>query len=456
MVACHELNKAQAMSYAAPNVAMSFLFGPLMLMQGIYSKYHGVALSAIALIIFWINVFDAVTDPMAGRLADRYYQRYQRRKPIMLMGALIYLVGCFFLYIPPSNVGEWYIAAGYLTVYVGMKFFDIPHQAWPSELESGSDGRNKLYTLRSFSMFFGTLLFFALPMMPFFSSTEITPETLKWSVVVAAVLLLPSLAICMMSVPEAQSDANEKLDSSPVGYSFIQVILSNRPLLLFLLAVFCSGTGVSMTLALQFIYIDTFLGSGAQFSMVFVISSVASMASLALWYKLANLIGNIRCWLLGAAMMVLGVISIGRLTPGGDITPLLLTMVWIGVSGASFSIMMPSVLSVIVDYSHWKFGLDNAATYFSLLIMMTKVNLAIGGATALAIVGWYGFDPSSTSAHSAEAVRGLRWAIAWLPAIIISMALILIAISPLRKHRHAIILRRLGQQGQQSPLMTSK
>ncbi|MCT2534102.1 MFS transporter [SAR92 clade bacterium H231] len=447
MMSSNPLDLRQALNYAMPATAIYFLFGPLLILQGIYSKYFGLALTSIAAVLFFANLLDAVTDPVVGYISDRYYRRTGKRKPFIVLGSLLFLLSTYFLYIPPENVTTIYFLSWFVAVYLALKLFDIPHLAWPNELTQCPRGRNQLYGLRSFMMFAGSLMFYALPQLPFFDTTEITPQTLKWSFFLAAVLLIPTLFSCIKWMPDGVRVDGHCIQNQAVEFSLLKIILTNKPLLVFLLAVFLSGSGVGMWASLNFIYIDAYLGLGDKFSLIYVISLASSMFALGVWYKTANRIGNIKTWMLGVSMMAMGIFCIGMLTPGSqEFIPLLLIMVFLNVGIASNNIMAPSLLSHIVDYGSWKFGADHAATYFSIFTMVTKVNLAIGSAIGLGIVGWYGFEPSSTSGQSDDAIFGLRIAITWIPVCIVATSIMIIAFIPICTRRHSIILKRLKKR----------
>lgn len=68
--------------------------------------------------------------------------------------------------------------------------------------------------------------------------------------------------------------------------------------------------------------------------------------------------------------------------------------------------------------------------------------MAIGGSMGLAIAGYYGFDPAA-DAHTAESVSGLRLVIAWFPAGLILLSVILFLINPLTAHGHTLVRNRL-------------
>ena len=143
------------------------------------------------------------------------------------------------------------------------------------------------------------------------------------------------------------------------------------------------------------------------------------------------------------ALVVSGLFGTGLLSPDKDGWILLLICMTLMYSGfAAFGIIVPSLLSDIIDYGTWKGGSDRGATYFSLYTLLNKTVGAVGGALGVAIASWYGFDPIIIT-HSHEAIFGLRLAIAWIPALIILLSMFFIARIPITARRHAIIRRRL-------------
>ena len=106
---------------------------------------------------------------------------------------------------------------------------------------------------------------------------------------------------------------------------------------------------------------------------------------------------------------------------------------------------LPAMLSEIIDYSALKYRTKNTATYYSLYMFLGKFNIAAGGGLGLAIAGWYGFD-ATTTVQTSEGVTGLLIAMAWLPIVFASIALVLILLGPINTRRHRIIRRRLDSR----------
>jgi glycoside/pentoside/hexuronide:cation symporter, GPH family len=449
----------QAVAYGSPLLSLSFLMGPITVLQGIYAKHFGLALTSIATVLLIARVFDAVSDPVIGYCADRYQASRGNRKPFVITGAVLFTISSWFLYVPfgfdpeqgNSSVSVGYFLVWFLAFYLGYTLFEIPHIAWGGELACDAQEKNRVYSIRAFCGLLGTLLFFMMPLLPWFDTSEFTPQTLKWSVLVAGSLMLPLLYFCLTHAPTKSMPLSvDVCHRGPVQKETPRIVLralfTNKPLLILTGAYICSGFGSGMYFTLLFIFVDVFLDLGQHFALVYAISFSLSIGSLKLWLVLANRWGKQTTWITGMFLVIIGTLGIGLLSPEHTGWPeLLVCMALISSGYTTFGVMVPSLLSDIVDYGTWKFGTDRAATYFSLYFFINKAVAAFGGALVLAIVGWAGFDLTATS-HNNEVVVGLRLGIAWIPTFFILLSIAFIARIPITARRHAIIRRQLDSR----------
>lgn len=459
------LSSTTGVAYASPVIASMLIIGALAVVQGIYATYFGLPLATIATVILLARIFDAVTDPLIGFCADRYYQRHGSYKPFIIAGAFLLLLGSYFLYIPASESALQSAAAGgepvvisagyflvwYLLLYLGATLFEIPHLAWGRELSPDPQSRVRIYGWRTVALYLGSLLFYALPLMPLIGEGEFTPGALRWVVVLGVVLLLVLLTVSMLTTPNGQGPM-PAISHNPSSVSLVcrlrQLtfeLSSNRPLLFLIVALVSSLVPIAgMWFTLLFIFVDSYLQLGGEFARASSLSLLVGIAMVPLWAGLSRRWGKqaavVTSLLIGAA----GLAITGLLEPGGSGPVLLLTVMVLcyGMSFTAMSVLVPPLLTDVIDYSRWKFGQDRAATYFSLYMMMNKAAVAGGGALGLAMASAVGFAPGASS-HSEEAITGLRWAIAWLPALLVLGSAALFTRLPLNARRQAIVQRRL-------------
>lgn len=457
------MNARQAAIYALPAGVTAILYGgPLVVLQGIYSKFYGLSLTTIATILIIANFFDTVTDPLIGYISDSYHARKGSRKPFVILGALLFMIGAYKLFIPPENVTSLYFLTYFLVFYLGFTLFNIPHHAWGTEISTDSQSSTRIFTIRAIMITVGGLVFYSLPQLPFFDTGDFTPEILKWAVIISSILILPTIALCVYFVPNdnklkiakfrcivPKEKINQPLARKQLTALWASII-HNKPFLLFLCAFFLWGIGSGSWVALLFIFIDVYLDRGNDFSLVALMGMGFGTIGLIVWSKVAIRYGKKLAWVIGTLLSSGSILFMAFLTPeNSNLTLLTLIIVPGFVSMLSFTAFAPALLSDILDYSNWKFGEDFAGSYFAIYSLITKTNYAIGGAVGLAIAGWHGFDPSLNN-HSSQAVAGLQFAAIWMPVIFLLFSIIFIFRMPIDSRRHAILRKAINRRDSRS------
>ena len=443
----------QNIFYAMPRVSAISLFTPIYIVQGIYAKYYGLTLTTIASVILLVRLFDTITDPVIGYLSDKSRIKRGTRKPTMIFGAIVLVSSGYFLYSPPDDVSAIYFAFWFTAFYLGFTLFEVPHLAWGGEIFHGTHEKNQTYMLRTLAGTTGVILFYSIPLLPIWETTDITPETLEFSAIVSGLLMLPLLYFCMKRVPDGSCYSKEKPSvgrssrstKAPIRQLFntVKNVTHNKPLLLFLATFLFAGSGAGMWLGLLFIYVDAYLGMGVLFAKITLTALLVSIPGALVWLEIAKCLGKKYAWLLAMLLLIASFAYTGLLNPdntGYWALTLPITNAYLCFVCADS--LPQSMLSDIVDYSTWKFRTYRGSTYFSLYLFTYKAALAVGGALGLAIAGWYGFDPASTSQND-MGITGLKLAMTWVPTLLVVISMIFIALSPITAHRHGIVRRRL-------------
>ena len=447
------MNVSQYSAYAAPVMALTFLSSPMGILQGIYAKHFGVALTTIATVLLISRLFDALTDPLIGYWSDRYHSKSGTRKPFIIAGGLLFVVSSYFLYVPVdpdhlnegSNVSISYFLCWFLLFYLAWTMVEIPHMAWGSELVASTQEKNKIYSLRALSTYLGILLFYLVPFLPFFDGNAFTPQTLQWSAIAAGLVMLPALYFCVKLTPDGAHIPSQEGKQTNL-WALRKEILANKPFLIFITAITLYGLGGSGWFTLMFILIDTYLGLGEQFASLSLIGIFSSLLSVGFWYWMANYLGKKSTCVLGVLLYVSGVFGASILEPDNtNMAALSIVMILVYVGSAPIVAISPSLLADIIDYSTWKFVTDRTATYFSLYALVVKTFFAIGGSIGLGLAAWFGFDPG-TAVQTKEEVFGLRLAACWLPALLMLLSILVMVLVPMNARRHGIIRRRLDSR----------
>ena len=455
----------KGLAYVAPNIGLVLLLGPVAVLGGIYAKYYGLSLATIGTVMLVARLSDAVTDPLVAFYSDRQRSKTGTRKPLILIGAIALVPCSYFLFLPHEGVSTTYFTFWYMAFYLSLTVFIIPYMAWANEFTETSEDKTLVFSMVGVVGSVGGAMFYVLPLLPFFVTTEITPEVFKVSLMLGVVFLVPGIFLALRMVPCGPVHAplakaeGEPVTASPKMIREIKSLLmdlfNNKPFVIFILVSMCSGMGFGMWAGLFFIYVDTFLRLGAQFAELSVWGMVMGAAAIPVWYRLAIRWGKRQTWLVGMALLMLVFLGTSVLQPGPEgfyaLFALNMLMTFAGGSGG---VVIAPMLCDVIDYGRLKDGAERSAVYFALFGIMTKVQLAIGSALGFMLVGWFGFDMQATE-QTARSIVGLRLSVAWVPMFFVVAAMILIAKMPLTEPKMKIVRRKLKMRDERSQYSAS-
>ncbi len=417
------------------------------ILQGIYAKYYGLELTVIAGVLLFARLFDAVTDPVIGYLSDGHREKTGSRKPFLLIGGMLVPLCGYYLLLPSPGVSAGQFLFWYMAFYLAWTLFSIPHMSWGSEITTDYDQRARLYAFRGAFLVLGHIVFLALPYLPIFPDNQYTPETFRIAVWLSVALTPLSLLWLWRKVPDGAhfQISNHKKSRESMGV-VLKAIIQNRPLLILMVAKIMSGVAIGMWFGVLFIYLDSYLLLGNDIASFFVLGNLCSLASLPFWNWLVTRTSKSSAWFAGMFLKMMMFLLMLLLQPGVAAWVPLIIICVAYLSSACLHVAVPAMVADTVDYGIWKFGQDRAGIYFSFLAFLPKLMASVGPALGLAIAGFYHFDPATT-AHSPESIFGLKLAIG-APILFMLIGLVFIRLSPLNKHRHQVIRKRIEQRQQ--------
>jgi Na+/melibiose symporter-like transporter len=321
--------------------------------------------------------------------------------------------------------------------------------AWISEVSSDSVERTTLFSIMVFFMKFGGMLFYFVPFLPVFTTSEITPDTLKISVIIGAGMISLGIFFALKFAPNGPPSIQEKSKAQLNGRVFhdlLSTVRRNKPFQIFMAAYMCSGLAIGMCMSLLFIYIDTYLNQGEIFAQLSILVIAGSLILTPLAYKVVIFIGKKTAWFFSTIITLISIFYLGMLNPGPDAYFGLITFYVIFTFGSvCIGVISMPLLSETVDYALLSDNREQRAAYFSVLSMMVKAESALGMAVGLAVAGWLGFDATTTT-HDEQSGFAIHMAVSWLPCTLGIIGLYFIWKFPLNERRCSIIRRRLGSR----------
>jgi Na+/melibiose symporter-like transporter len=436
------------MAYAAPIAAVFFFYVPMWsILPGIYAKYFGLKLTAIAAAIFFIRLFDGFTDVTVGYLADRHRAAGGSRKTWAIVGTLGMIFPCYFLFAPPAHVTATYYVGWSLMFFLFYAIVDIPHQTWGSELTLDYQRRSTVFGVRHVAVQVGTVALYAMPLLLLGAAGGFTPGALHY-------ILYAGAGIALVGVVWAWLGAPAGLDSLvPSGRDSFrllrQSLIHNKPLLIYCGAYLFVGLSVGNWYGLLFVYVDGYLGLSSHLAAIFILASVLTAGFTPLCLRLIQWTDKSAVWSMGVYLFCLQLLATLLVTPSSPWAFIAALVVLGHLAFCCYNVAALSILGDIIDYGKLKFRRDRGATYFSFNTLLFKIGVGVGGGVGLGIAGAFGFDPAET-AHSSASISGLKLSFIGVPLLFSLLGLGFVWRLPIDRRRHGIIRRRLESLAQRA------
>jgi len=113
-----------------------------------YAGELGLGLAAISTVLLLSRLTDFITDPLMGWISDRTQTRFGRRRPFLVLGLPVMLLGIYKLFMPEPPVDIWYMLIWNMVVYLGWTIMVLPYGAWGAELSDNYMDRARITAAR--------------------------------------------------------------------------------------------------------------------------------------------------------------------------------------------------------------------------------------------------------------------------------------------------------------------
>lgn len=392
------------MSYGAGDFAfnLSFTFCSLFLLY-FYTDVLEINAGTAGLIIMAALVWEGVTDPVIGMIANRTRSRWGRYRPYLLFGAVPLALSVIAMFLPTGLSGGTLVAYCFLTHFIYRTIFtfvNIPYIALSAQMTRDSDKRGQLAAARMlFAIFCGLVL--AASTLPLVGAlggggSGFFAVSVIYSVLATAILLL-----CFATTREAVGGGEEAVPSFREMLAALRV---NRAFLLLFAATALGATGYTMSGKALIYYLKYWGGSEAAVTLGLVTTLGAAALAMVPWMLISKRTSKRAVWLAGAGINMLAYAMIMLVAPRSG-PALWLALVAIGIGNSAFILTFWSMLPDTVEYGEWKTGTRTEGAIFGLIGFSQKVALGLGTGLIGVLLDLIGYVPNQ--AQSAQTLRGI-------------------------------------------------
>lgn len=389
-----------------------------------YVDVWGIPATALLWMMPIIRIFDSVTDPLMGLIADRTRTRWGKFRPWLLWGAIPYGI-CGYLMFAAPDLGERgkviYAYITYALMLTSYTVINVPYSSLLGVISPSSRTRAVASTFRFVGAFGGALLV-SLTVRPLVRALGGDDEMLGFKLTMAIFAVL-SVAMFLVTFATTRERVTPPAGQRTNAREELRELLRNRPWVILL---------ISSVLSTSFIA----LRSG---STLFYFKYVAGDDGSPLFLGLDR---STLFLTAGAIGLVLGTVCLGPIARRIDKKHYAagLSMVT-GVSFAAFFFVPPDAFALqlalnvvaqfcagptsaltwalygdVADYGEWKFGRRSTGLIYSASLFSIKSGIVVGGFLLPLFLDQFGFVRNAP--QTGTALLGITLAFTLVPGAI--------------------------------------
>jgi GPH family glycoside/pentoside/hexuronide:cation symporter len=411
-----------------------------------YTDVLGISASAAGLVFLAAMLWDAVTDPLMGLIAQRTRTRWGSYRPFIIGGAIPLCLSLMLLFHAPGLQGTALIAyalAMQVLFRTAYTIANIPYSALASSITDSSLERSALSAWRISLATIGSAIvgYSTLKLVPLLGAGDeargffLTAAIYGW-------LSLPFLLGVGCFVRETRPP--EVTARVSLRETF-KVLRRNGPFLIVLAATMCATLGGVISSKTLVYYFKYTLGNEAAVGLAFAANSLTILVSAPLWAMLTIRTSKRFVWRTGALCSITGSLLL-FINPFETVWVVIALVTVSAIGAAAGYLSFWSALPDTVEYGEVRSRTRIEAPTFGIMSFAQKT--AYGAAVAMAglLLDMIGYQPNVE--QSPATIGYLKAIMTLVPAAFIAVAYIIIGTYPLDAKNHArlvtILRRRRG------------
>lgn len=421
-----------------------------------YSNIFGLSLADAGMLMLITRVWDAVSDPMMGVIADRTHTRWGKYRPFLLWIAAPFAIAGILLFTTPDMGPTGKLVWAYVTYILMMTVYTAINVPYGAMLGVMTDDSNTKTVFSSYRMFFAyggsfIALYSWEPLCNLFKSMDCSlSQSWQYAMIVIASGCFIGFLFCFSLTREHVKSVASQSVGKDVG-SLVRNspwwILNGASLLFNFFNTVRGATAayffkdyISANAVLDFglfnvvFYAGLFLGIG----------EVCNMIGVALAVPVSLKLGKKTTYSLALSLLlVLSVLFFFVPNNAFGWWMILLLQVVISMCTGIISPLIWSMYADVADYAEWKDGTASTGLIFSSGSMAQKFGGAFAGWAVMALLALFGYNTAEEAVQTPEALQGLKYLMSFIPAAIAALSLLVVFVYPLNHARMAQINEEL-------------
>lgn len=405
----------EKIAYGLGDTASNIIFQTVMMFLMLYyTDVVGLSPAVVGTMFLVVRLFDAITDPVMGNLADKTQSRFGHFRPYLLWLALPFALISILAFTTPELEGTdkiIYAFTTYTLLMVAYTAINIPYCALGGVLTNDVKERVSVQSYRFvFGMLGGVIVAgCTMPMVEYFGQGD---NAKGYQYTMTAMSLL-GLVLCLLCFFGTKERVEQPPEQNLSLIKSLKTLIKNDQWRVLCAAALFLLTGQVLRLTLGVYYVKYYLGQEDLITSFMTLGVVASMVGCACAQPLAKRFCKIK------AYISLQLIAAGICIASYFISPDNITLAFAAFILWKFFLDMATPLlwakmADTIDYGHHKTGVRITGLVYSGVIFFIKMGVALGGAIAGWLLSFYNYQAQTT--QSLDTQQGILLSFTIIPA----------------------------------------
>ncbi|HTX80387.1 MAG TPA: MFS transporter [Longilinea sp.] len=423
-----------------------------------------IAPALAGVVILVSKIYDSITDPFEGIIADRTRTRMGRRRPYLLIGIPLVFLSFFALFYPfnmPSATSRFLaVIASYLFFSTIVSFVTLNYTALHAEITLDYNERSSLSSFRIFFSTVASIVAALVPLQIVSAFPDVHTGYIAMGLFFGVFFALPFIAtiIAVKERPEFQKP--------PEPFNWRRAFIDpfkNRTFVYTLAMYLFAFVAIDTVSTIVAYFVKYYLLRSSEVSFVNGTLLVAQVISLPFYVWLSKRTSKVRGYILGLGIWAVAMLFSFLLSPNLATFWIYVFASVVGLGTGGIVVMIYAIFPDIPDVDELKSGERREAIYSALVTFIRKLSSALAIFAVSNAIGWAGYVPPVQQTvdgamklieqpQSDTFLLVLRLIFMLLPIVLLSFALVFAARFPLTPELHAKLNTLLVKQRAKEPV----
>ena len=415
-------------------------------------------------VILISKIYDSITDPFEGILADRTRTKMGRRRPYLLIGIPLIFLSFFALFYPYNAASETTrfvsVIASYLFFSTIVSIVMLNYNALHSEITLDYHERSSLSSIRIFFSTVASIVAALVPLEIVKAFPDVHTGYIVMGLAFGAFFALPFIAT--VSAVRERPEFQRPPEPFDWKLAFIEPF-KNRTFIYTLAMYLFAFVAIDTVSTIVAYFVKYYLQRSNEVSFVSGTLLIAQVVSLPFFVSLSKRTSKIRGYILGLIIWVVAMLFSFLLSPSNASFWVYVFASIVGLGTGGIVVMIYAIFPDIPDVDELKSGERREAIYSALVTFIRKFSSALAIFAVSNAIGWAGYVPPIQEtingatrlieqAQSDTFLLVLRLIFMLFPIMLLAFALFFAVKFPLTPELHRRLNALLARQRANEPV----